>query len=133
MSALRGWPTLRDLAVDFGRSHNATCHRASRLGAIRLHRLDPSQRAARGPSEIPCRYCGSVFLSSGGRRYCSGECGTLGRGQCPGCGRAIKDLRCSRCAVALKGSGPSGRAGLKRLSDRSARHAALHASRHATN
>ena len=30
-------------------------------------RLDPAQRAARGPSEIPCRYCGGAFLASGGR------------------------------------------------------------------
>ena len=100
LSARRGWPTLRELAGGSGRTYVAIRHRASRLGATRLHRLDPSQRAALGPSEIPCRYCGSMFLASGGTRYCGGECRTLAVGQCPGCGRAVgKALRCSHCAV----------------------------------
>ena len=98
-SASVGWPTLRALAADVGRSYYAIRHRASRLGAIRLHRLDPAERAARRPTEIPCRYCGSMFLARGGTRYCGDECRTLARGQCPSCGRPVKDLRCSRCAV----------------------------------
>ena len=99
LSAARGWPTLRALAGDNGRTYYAIRTRASRLRAIRLPRLDPAQRATKGPSEMPCRYCGSVFLASGGTRYCGGECSTLSMGQCPGCGRAIKDLHCPRCAV----------------------------------
>ena len=97
--ALVGWPTLRALAADVGRSYNATRHRASRLGAIRLPLLDPAQRAARGPSVIACRYCGGAFLARGGTRYCGGECSTLSKRQCPGCGRPMADLRCSRCAA----------------------------------
>ena len=99
LSARRGWPTLRELADGSGRTYVAIRHRASRLGATRLHRLDPAERAARGPSEIPCRYCGSMFLASGGTRYCGGECSTLSKRQCPGCGRPLTDLRCARCAV----------------------------------
>ena len=114
LSAARGRPTLRALAGDSGRSYCAIRLRASRLRAIRLPRLDPAQRAARGPFEIPCRYCGSAFLSRGGARYCGGECRTLGRGQCPGCGRALKALQCARCAVEGKRAvwlGPSRIAG----------------------
>ena len=62
-----GWPTLRTLAVGSGRTYVSIRHRASRLGAVRHPRLDPAERAARRPTEIPCRYCGSVFL--GARRY----------------------------------------------------------------
>ena len=93
-SAAVGAPTLRVLAVDCGRSYTAIRARASVLRAIRSPRP-----ARRGPSEIPCRYCGGAFLSRGGVRYCGDECRTLARGQCPGCGRPVKDLRCSRCAV----------------------------------
>ena len=98
-SAASGWPTLRTLADGSGRTYVAIRHRASRLGAIRLQRLDPAQRAARRPTEIPCRYCGSMFLASGGTRYCGDECRTLARRQCPGCGRTLTDLRCPRCGV----------------------------------
>ena len=109
-SAVVGWPSLRALAVDCGRSYYATRHRASRLGAIRLHRLDPAERAARVPTEGQCRYCGGAFLSRGGLRYCGDECRTLGRGQCPGCGRAVgQALRCARCATDGKRSDWPGR------------------------
>ena len=94
--AVAGYPTLRALAADVGRSYDATRHRASRLRAVRL---DPAQRTTRGPTEIPCRYCGGAFLARGGTRYCGGECSTLSKRQCPGCGRPMADLRCSRCAV----------------------------------
>ena len=102
--AVVGWPSLRELAVKTGRSYDAIRLRASRLGAIRLERLDPEQRAARGPTEIPCRYCASPFLIRGGARYCGGACAALARSQCPGCGRALKALRCSHCAVVGKRS-----------------------------
>ena len=99
LSARRGWPTLRDLAVGSGRTYVAIRHRASRLGAIRLPRLDPAERAARRPTEIPCRYCGDMFLARGGTRYCSGVCVALSVGQCPNCGRPVgKALRCAYCA-----------------------------------
>ena len=98
--AVVGWPSLRALAVGSGRTYVSIRHRASRLGAIRLQRMDPSQRAARGPTEMPCRYCGGAFLSRGSLRYCGDECRTLAGGQCPGCGRAVgKALRCARCAT----------------------------------
>ena len=55
---------------------------------------------SRGPTETPCRYCGSMFLARGSVRYCGDECRTLAYGQCPGCGRAVgKERRCSWCAV----------------------------------
>ena len=109
--AVVGWPDLRTLAVNSGRSYVAIRHRASRLGAIRLKRLDQSQRAARGPTEIPCRYCGGAFLSRGSLRYCGDECRTLAGGQCPGCGRAVgKGLRCGRCALDGKRADWPGRA-----------------------
>ena len=98
LSAVDGWPTLRTLADGSGRTYVAVRIRASRLGAIRLHRLDPTERAARRPTEIPCGYCGSMFLARGGLRYCGGACRTLARGQCPGCGCPLTDLRCARCA-----------------------------------
>ena len=98
--AVVGWPSLRALAVGSGRTYVSIRHRASRIGAIRLQRMDPSQRAARGPTEMPCRYCGGAFLSRGSLRYCGDECRTLAGGQCPGCGRAVgKALRCARCAT----------------------------------
>lgn len=94
--AVVGWPSMRTLAGSSGRSYNAIRHRASRLGAIRV---DPARRAARGPTETPCRYCGVSFLSRGGSRYCGGACAALGRGHCPGCGRVLKDLACARCGL----------------------------------
>ena len=98
--AVVGWPDLRTLAAGCGRTYDAMMKRASRLGAIRLERSDPAERAARGPTEIPCRYCGGAFLSRGSVRYCGPQCRTLARGQCPGCGRAVgQEHRCSRCAV----------------------------------
>lgn len=100
LSAQRGHPTLRALAGDCGRTYIAIRTRASRLSATRITRLDPAQLAARGPFEIPCRYCGEAFLPRGGARYCGGECSTLSTRHCPGCGRSLgKGLRCSRCAV----------------------------------
>ena len=110
-SAVVGWPSLRALAVDCGRSYYATRHRASRLRAIRLERRDPSQRAALGPTEILCWYCGGAFLARGGSRYCGGACVALSKRQCPGCGRAVgKALRCTRCAADGKRSDWPGRA-----------------------
>ena len=104
-SARLGWPTLRTLADGSGRTYVAIRHRASRLGAIRLQRLDPAERAARRPTEIPCRYCGSMFLASGGTRYCGGACVALSKRQCPGCGRAVGQARrCSSCALVGKRS-----------------------------
>ena len=98
--AVGGWPSLRAVAVDCGRTYDATMKRASRLGAIRLQRLEPAQRAARVPTEGQCRYCGGAFLSRGSVRYCGDECRTLAVGQCPGCGRAVGEaLRCARCAA----------------------------------
>ena len=98
--AVVGWPTLRTLAVGSGRSYVAIRLRASHLRAIRLPRVDPAQGAARGPTEILCRYCGGAFLARGGVRYCGGVCRTLARGQCPGCGRAVGQARrCTKCAV----------------------------------
>ena len=89
--------------LDCGRSYlcDAMMKRASRLGAIRLERSDPAERAARGPTEIPCRYCGGAFLSRGSVRYCGRRsAGPWPGGQCPGCGRAVgQEHRCSRCAV----------------------------------
>ena len=99
--AVVGWPTLRDLAARYDRTYDAIRLRASRLGAIRRERLDPAER---GPTEIPCRYCASPFLMRGGARYCGGACAALARSQCPGCGRALKALRCSHCAVVGKRS-----------------------------
>ena len=108
--AVVGRPTLRTLAVSSGRTYVAIRLRASHLRAIRLQRLDPSQRAARGPTEILCRYCGGAFLSRGSLRYCGDECRTLAVGQCPGCGRAVgKALRCAKCAVDGKRSDWPGR------------------------
>ena len=104
LSARRGYPTLRTLADGSGRTYYAMRHRASRLGAIRLYRLDLAERAARRPTEIPCRYCGDMFLARGVTRYCGGACATLAGGHCPGCGRPLKDLRCSHCAVVGKRS-----------------------------
>ena len=110
-SAVVGYPTLRALADGSGRSYVAVRTRASRLRAIRLHRLDPAQRTARRPIEIPCRYCGDMFLARGVTRYCGGLCATLALSHCPGCVRPLKDLRCSRCAVDGKRSDWPGRAG----------------------
>ena len=110
-SAVVGYPTLRALADGSGRTYVAVRTRASRLRAIRLPRLDPAERAARRPTEDQCRYCDGAFLPRGGVRYCGDECRTLARGQCPGCGRTLKDLRCSRCAVDGKRSDWPGRAG----------------------
>jgi hypothetical protein len=108
--AVVGWPTLRALAVGSGRTYVAIRLRASKLRAIRLERLNPAQRAARGPTEMPCRYCGGAFLSRGSLRYCCDECRTLAVGQCPGCGRAVgKALRCARCAMDGKRSDWPGR------------------------
>ena len=73
-----------------------------RLGSGRYGTLGwtPAQRPARRPTEIPCRYCGSVFLARGVTRYyCGGVCSTLAGAHCPGCGRPLKDLRCSHYAV----------------------------------
>ena len=101
---------LRALAADCGRTYVATMKRASRLGAIRLQRLDPSERPARGPSEILCRYCGGAFLALGSVRYCGDVCRTLAVGQCPGCGRPVgKDCRCARCSLDGKRSDWPGR------------------------
>ena len=97
--AVVGWPSLLTLAGATGRSHSAIRHRASRLRAIRLHRLDPAARQARGPFKRQCRYCGGAFMGIAGARYCGGECRTLARGQCPGCGRPLTALRCAKCAV----------------------------------
>ena len=108
--AIVGWPTLRALAVDLGRTHVATLTRASRLGAIRLRR-DTAERSARRTEKRPCRYCGSPFLRRGGAHYCGGACVALSKRQCPGCGRPLKDLRCARCAVDGKRSDWPGRAG----------------------
>lgn len=98
-SAEAGYPKLSALAVDYGRTYFSIRTRASRIGAIRLHRLDPADRPPRGPTRRTCRYCGDAFLGIAGERYCGDVCRVLGRGQCPGCGRALKGLRCSRCAV----------------------------------
>ena len=101
--ALVGWPTLRALAVDLGRTHCAVLTRTSRLGAIRLHRLDPAERERRPTEKRPCNYCGFPFLLMGGARYCGGACLSLSRRQCPGCGRPMgKALRCSHCAAVGK-------------------------------
>ena len=112
-SAAVGFPTLRVLAVDCGRSYVAIRLRASHLRAIRLPRVDPAQGAARGPTEILCRYCGGAFLARGGVRYCGGVCRTLARGQCPGCGRALIALQCSRCATDGKRADWPGRVSLR--------------------
>ena len=107
-----GWPTLRALAVDCGRSYYATRHRASRLGAIRLERSDPAERAARGPTEIPCRYCGGAFLSRGSLRYCGpGSAGPWPVGSALAAGARSGKTGGAR-VVPLTGSGQTGRAGL---------------------
>ena len=109
LSAAVGSPTLRALAVDCGRSYCAIRARASVLRAIRRPRGQRAVRAARGPTEIPCRYCGSMFLARGGVRYCGGACRALAVSQCPGCGRPLTDQQCPRCAVDGKRSTWPGR------------------------
>ena len=103
-----GHPTLRALAVDCGRSYFAIRTRASRLGSIRLQRVDLALRPA--PSTRPCEYCGAVFVVKGSARHCGLECRYLGKGRCPGCGQALTDLQCLRCAADRKRSEWPGKA-----------------------
>ena len=102
--AIRGWPTLRALAVDLGRTHWSVLTRASRLGAIRL-RPDRAAREARTIEKKPCSYCGFPSLLTGGARYCGGACRALARRQCPGCGRPMgTGMHCEHCETAGKRS-----------------------------
>ena len=111
-SAVVGYPTLRALADGSGRTYVAVRTRASRLRAIRLPRLDPAERAARRPTEIPV----AVLR----RRVPTARRGALLRRRVPrplpgasvrAAGVTLKDLRCSRCAVDGKRSDWPGRAG----------------------
>ena len=102
--AVVGWPTLKKLAVDLGRTHWSLLTRASRLGAIRV-RPCSEPRAARTIEKKPCSYCGFLCLLTGGARYCGGACRALARRQCPGCGSPMgTGMHCSHCAVVGKRS-----------------------------
>ena len=121
--AVVGWPDLRTLAAGCGRTYDAMMKRASRLGAIRL-----ASARTRHSGRLGGRPRSRAGIAAA-RSCLAAVCATAATSaeRSPGASVRAAGARSGKSGGApgarCKGCGPTGRAGLKRLSDRSTRHA----------